>query len=50
MEMIKENTLIINTDGAEVGVINGLTVLSIEITHLENQPKLLQILIWVKMV
>lgn len=29
MEMIKENTLIINTDGAEVGVINGLTVLSI---------------------
>ena len=29
MEMIKENTLIINTDGAEVGVINGLTVLTI---------------------
>lgn len=29
MEMIKDNTLIINTDGAEVGVINGLTILSV---------------------
>ena len=29
MEMIKENTLLISTEGAEVGVINGLTILSI---------------------
>lgn len=29
MEMIKDNTLIISTEGAEVGVINGLTILSI---------------------
>lgn len=29
MEMIKENTLIISTEGAEVGIINGLTILSI---------------------
>lgn len=28
-EMINENTLLINTNGAEVGVINGLTVLTI---------------------
>ena len=29
MEMIKENTLLISTDGNEVGQINGLTVMSI---------------------
>ena len=29
MEMIKENSLLINTSGAEIGTINGLTVLSI---------------------
>jgi lon-related putative ATP-dependent protease len=29
MEMIKENTLLINTSGYEVGMINGLTILTI---------------------
>lgn len=29
LEMIEENTLLINTTGAEVGVINGLTVMTI---------------------
>ncbi|MDO5557663.1 MAG: ATP-binding protein [Clostridia bacterium] len=29
MEMIKENTLLISTDGAKVGEINGLTIMSI---------------------
>ena len=29
LEMIEENTLLINTSGAEVGVINGLTVMTI---------------------
>lgn len=29
LEMIEENTLLINTSGAEIGVINGLTVMTI---------------------
>ena len=29
LEMIKENTLLINTSGSKVGQINGLTIMSI---------------------
>ena len=46
LEMIKENTLLINTSGFEVGQINGLTVLVLVTILLENPQNNSKYLYW----